>query len=57
MDPKMAAAHYHIGCAYYYKGDLDKAMAHFEKALSLDPLDEQSARNLRTLKDLRGRFF
>ena len=53
----MASAHYHIGVAYYYKGDIDKATEHFKKAVEIDPEDKQSARNLTTLRELRGKFF
>jgi len=57
FDPDMAPAHYYIGVAYYYKGEVDRAMKHFKKAIEIEPEDKQSARNLQTLRELRGKFF
>jgi Tfp pilus assembly protein PilF len=34
--PDNAIVNYHLGMAFYKKGDRDNARAHLEKALSLD---------------------
>ena len=58
LDPKGPMPYFaFLGHAYCYAGRYEDAIATFKKAIDLDPEDEQSARNLRTLKDLRGRFF
>ena len=35
--PDNAAAHTNLGQAYYEKGEMDKAIAHYERALQIDP--------------------
>ena len=48
--PNSAFAHRQAGQAYLAAGDTTKAIASFERAITLAPNDQQTARLLETLK-------
>jgi tetratricopeptide (TPR) repeat protein len=51
-----AGDHVALGMEYYEQGELDKAVAEFEKALALDPDDAEAHRNLGTAYGEQGRW-
>jgi tetratricopeptide (TPR) repeat protein len=51
LDPSLAAAHTNLGIAWFEKGDIAQARAHFERALSLDPDQPEARYNLANLYD------
>ncbi|MFZ3071667.1 MAG: tetratricopeptide repeat protein [Thermodesulfobacteriota bacterium] len=48
--PDYVDAHYNIGLVYVKKGMPEEALAHFEKALALDPGRDKAARAIREIK-------
>ena len=50
LNPDDVAAHYHAAILYEQKGEIDKAIEHYEKTITLDTtlLDNDTGRNLQT---------
>ena len=48
-DPKYALAYTNRGLAYESKGEYDRAIADFSKALEINPSDQDAKNNLKRL--------
>ena len=52
-----ALAYYHLGVAYYYKGNLDKSIEQIVKASEINRKNHLYSYNLTELKKIRKRFY
>ena len=55
LDPTYAAAFNDLGIAYEHEGQLDKARKAYEKALELDPNNQQIRQNYELFKEINDR--
>jgi Tfp pilus assembly protein PilF len=55
IDPKYAAAFNDLAIAYEHEGQLDKARKAYEKALELDPNNQQVRQNYELFKEINDR--
>ena len=55
LDPKYAAAYNDLAIAYEHEGQLDKARKAYEKALELDPNNQQVRQNYELFKEINDR--
>ena len=55
LDPTYAAAFNNLAVAYEHEGQLDKARAAYEKAVSLDPNSEMIRQNFDLFKEINDR--
>jgi Flp pilus assembly protein TadD len=55
IDPTYAAAHNNLGIAYEHEGDLDKARAAYEKAVTLEPDNTYIKQNYELFKEINDR--
>jgi len=55
LDPTYAAAYNNLAIAYEHEGQLDKARAAYEKAVSLDPNSEMIRQNFDLFKEINDR--
>jgi Flp pilus assembly protein TadD len=55
LDPTYAAAFNNLAVAYEHEGQLDKARAAYEKAVSLDPNSEMIRQNFALFKEINDR--
>ena len=55
LDPTYAAAFNNLAVAYEHEGQLDKARAAYEKAVSLDPSSEMIRQNFDLFKEINDR--
>ncbi len=53
IEGESVALHYNLGNAWYQKGELGKSILHYEKALKLNPKDEEVLHNLSVVKNKR----
>ncbi len=49
-DPKAPHVDYNLGLIYMHRGDLPSALAHFQRALEVNPEDRDAAHYVRTLQ-------
>ncbi len=49
-DPKAPHVDYNLGLIYMHRGDLPAALAHFQRALEVNPEDKDAAHYIRTLQ-------
>ncbi len=49
-DPKAPHVDYNLGLIYMHRGDLPTALAHFQRALEVNPEDKDAAHYVRTLQ-------
>jgi tetratricopeptide (TPR) repeat protein len=55
-NPRAWNAHNNLACNFAERGDLDRAMKHFARALELNPANAEAQRNLGRALMMRGRF-
>lgn len=55
LDPGYAAAYNDLGIAYEHEGQLDKARKAYEKAIELDPNNNQVRQNYELFKEINDR--
>jgi Tfp pilus assembly protein PilF len=55
IDPRYAAAYNDLAIAYEHEGQLDKARKAYEKALELDPNNQQVRQNYELFKEINDR--
>ena len=55
LDPSYAAAFNNLAVAYEHEGQLDKARAAYEKAVSLEPNNEMIRQNFDLFKEINDR--
>jgi type IV pilus assembly protein PilF len=55
IDPTYAAAQNNLAIAYEHEGDLDKARAAYEKALSIEPDNSYIKQNYELFKEINDR--
>src|SRR5262245_63213830 len=55
LDPSYAAAYNNLAVAYEHEGQLDKARAAYEKAVSLEPNNEMIRQNFDLFKEINER--
>jgi Flp pilus assembly protein TadD len=55
LDPTYAAAYNNLAVAYEHEGQLDKARAAYEKAVSLEPNNEMIRQNFDLFKEINDR--
>lgn len=53
INPDFEEAHYNLAVAYARAGNIDNAIAHFERVLELDPANRAARENLETLRVVR----
>ena len=55
IDPTYAPAHNNLAIAYEHEGDLEKARAAYEKALTIDPNNTYIKQNFELFKEINDR--